>query len=175
MDKYFSLRYNPNWKNTKEVAEFSEAEAACQIAGRSSMDLTQDAFYLHSDDFSEEKDQQEVQLQDSFSEFGTKPASFHKTNAVGSNEPFRLHTKGKESAGSCHFKASPRGFQTQEDRPQKAKIDFVAKNKQTLGLPSEKINSYLQLHSKKQQVLQEQVGSFQMCSNCYKLRTVITV
>ncbi|XP_035747592.1 jhy protein homolog [Egretta garzetta] len=163
VDKYFSLRYNPNWKNTKEVAEFSEAEKACQVAGGSSMDFSQDSFYLQSNGSPEEKNQQDAKSQESFSEFGTESLSFHEPNAMVSNEPFRLHTKGKESADGCHFKDSPSTYgsafslQTQEDRPQRAKKDFVEKNKRTLGLRSEKINSYLQLHSKKQEVLQEQV------------------
>ncbi|NWS58032.1 JHY protein, partial [Chunga burmeisteri] len=164
VDKYFSLRYNPNWKNTKEVAEFSEVEKACQVAGRSNVDFSQDSFYLHSNGSPEEKNQHEAKSQDSFSESGTESLSFHEPNAVVSNEPFGLHTKGKESADSCHFKDSPSTYgsafplQSQEDRPQRAKKDFVEKNKRTLGLRSEKINSYLQLHSKKQEVvLQEQV------------------
>lgn len=177
MDKYFSLRYNPNWKNTKEVAKFSEAEKACQVAGRSSMDFSQDSFYLHSNGFQEEKNQQEAKSQDSSSEFGTELLSSHEPNATVSNEPFRLHTKGKESADGCYFQDSPStygsAFSLQiQDRPQRAKKDFVEKNKRTLGLRSEKINSYLQLHSKKQKVLQEQVGNFYMFSNWYKLRTV---
>ncbi|NXG83946.1 JHY protein, partial [Stercorarius parasiticus] len=164
VDKYFSLRYNPNWKNTKEVAEFSEAEKACQVAGGSSVDFSQDSFYLHSNGSPEGKNQQEAKSQDSFSEFGTELLSFHEPNAVVSNEPFRLRTKGKESADGRHFKESPSTYgsafslQTQKDRPQRAKKDFVEKNKQTLGLCSEKINSYLQLHNKKQEVLQEQVA-----------------
>ncbi|NXF49805.1 JHY protein, partial [Oceanites oceanicus] len=162
VDKYFSLRYNPNWKNTKEVAEFSEAEKACQVAGGSSVDFSQDSFYLHSNGSPEEKNQQETKSQDSFSEFGTEFLSFHEPNAVVSNEPFRLHTKRKESAYGCHFKDSPSTYgsafslQIQEDQPQRAKKDFVEKNKRTLGLRSEKIDSYLQLHNKKQEVLQEQ-------------------
>lgn len=176
VDKYFSLRYNPNWKNTKEVAKFSEAEKACQVAGGSSMDFSQDSFYLHSNGSQEEKNQQEAKSQDSSSEFGTELLSSHEPNAMVSNEPFRLHTKGKESADGCYFQDSPStygsAFSLQiQDRPQRAKKDFVEKNKQTLGLRSEKINSYLQLHSKKQKVLQEQVGNFYMFSNWYKLRT----
>ncbi|NWY60606.1 JHY protein, partial [Chionis minor] len=164
-DKYFGLRYNPNWKNTKEVAEFSEAEKACQVAGGSSMDFSQDSFYLHSNGSPEEKNQQEAKSQDPLSEFGTELPGFPEPNAVVSSEPFRLHTKGKESAAGCHLKDSPSTYgsafslQIQEDRPQRAKKDFVEKNKRTLGLRSEKINSYLQLHSKKQEVLQEQVGN----------------
>ncbi|NXV99724.1 JHY protein, partial [Fregetta grallaria] len=162
VDKYFSLRYNPNWKNTKEVAEFSEAEKACQVAGGSSVDFSQESFYLHSNGSPEEKNQQEAKSQDSFSEFGTEFLSFREPNAVVSNEPFRLHTKRKESADGCHFKDSPSTYgsafslQIQEDQPQRAKKDFVEKNKRTLGLRSEKIDSYLQLHNKKQEVLPEQ-------------------
>ncbi|XP_075298601.1 jhy protein homolog [Opisthocomus hoazin] len=163
VEKYFNLRYNPNWKNIKEVAEFSEAEKACQVAEGSSVDFSEDSFYLHSNGSPEEKNQQEAKSQDEFSELGTELLSFHEPNAVVSSEPFRLHTKGKESADGCHFKDSPSTYgsafslQIQEDRPQRAKKDFVKKNKQTLGLRSEKINSYLRLHSKKQEVLQKQV------------------
>ncbi|PKU37448.1 hypothetical protein llap_12250 [Limosa lapponica baueri] len=162
VDKYFNLRYNPNWKNLKEVAEFSEAEEACQVAGGSSVDFSEDSFYLHSNGSPEEKNQQETKSQGSFSEFGTELLSFHEPNVVVNNEPYRLHTKGKESESGCHFKDSPGTYgsvfslQIQKDRPQRAKKDFVEKNKRTLGLRSEKINSYLQLHSKKQEILQEQ-------------------
>ncbi|XP_074783530.1 jhy protein homolog isoform X2 [Athene noctua] len=163
VDKYFSLRYNPNWENAKEVAEFSEAEKACQGAGGSSVDSSQDSFYLHSNGSPEEKSQQEAKSQDSCSEFGTELLSLREPNAVLSNEPFRLQTKGKESADACRFKDSPStdgsALSPQiQDRPQRAKKNFVEKNKRTLGLRSEKINSYLQLHSKKQEgVLHEQV------------------
>ncbi|NWU52712.1 JHY protein, partial [Dromas ardeola] len=152
VDEYFSLRYNPNWKNTKEVA------------GGSSVDFSQDSFYLHSNGSPKGKNQQEAKSQDSFSEFGTELLSFHKPNAGVSNEPFRLHTKGMEFADGYRFKDSPSTYdsafslQTQKDRLQRAKKDFVEKNKRTLGLPSEKMNSYLQLHNKKQVVLQEQVA-----------------
>ncbi|KFZ57461.1 Uncharacterized protein C11orf63, partial [Podiceps cristatus] len=164
VDKYFSLRYNPNWKNTKEVAEFSEAEKACQVAGGSSVDFSQDSFYLHSNGSPKEKNLQEANSQDSFSEFGTELLSFCEPNAMVSNEPFRLHPQGKEPADDCHFKDGPSTYgsafslQIQEDKPQRAKKDFVKKNKRTLGLRSEKINSYLQLHNKKQEVLREQVA-----------------
>lgn len=171
VDKYFSLRYNPNWKYTKQVAEFSEAEKACQVAGGSSVDFSQDSFYLHSNGSPEEKDQQEPKSQDSFSECGTELQSTHEPNAGVSNEPFRLHTKGKESAGISHFKDSPStygsAFSLQiQNRPPRAKKDFVEKNKRTLGLPAEKINSYLHLHSKKQEaVLPDLVGNFYTFSN----------
>lgn len=174
VDKYSSLKYNPNWKNTKEAAKFFVAEKACHVAGGSSVD----SFYLHYSGSSEEKDQQEAKSQDSFSEFDMKLLSFHEPNAVVSNKPFRLHTEGKEPASGCHSEESPGTHgsssspQTHQHRPQRAKKDFVGKNKQTLGLRSEKINSYLQLHSKKQEVLQEQVGDFGMFSNWDNPRAV---
>ncbi|NXS54234.1 JHY protein, partial [Brachypteracias leptosomus] len=149
VDKYSNLRYNPNWKNREEVAE-----KACEVAGGSS----RESFYLHSSGFSEEESQQEAKSQDIFPEL----LSFHEPNARDSKEPFRLHTKGKKSAAGC-FRGSARAsgstfsLQSEGGRPQRAKTNFVEKNKRTLGLRSE-INSYLQLCTKRQEVLQEQVG-----------------
>ncbi|XP_057252604.1 jhy protein homolog [Pezoporus wallicus] len=149
---------NSNWKNTKDVAEFSELR---HIVEGISMDFTQDPFYLHSNGSAEEKNQQEVKSQGSLLEFDTKLLSFHEPNAVVSNEPLRLHAKGKEPAENHHCEGSSRihggAFppRIQEDRPQKAKKDFVARNKRTLGLRSE-IDSYLQLHTRRQEVLQKQ-------------------
>ncbi|XP_021231445.1 uncharacterized protein C11orf63 homolog isoform X2 [Numida meleagris] len=167
VDKYFSLKYNPNWKNTKEAVEFSAVEKTHQVAEEGSVDLSQgsqDSFYLHSSGSSEEKNQQQSKFQESFSEFGTELLSFHEPNAFVCSEPFRLHTRGNESSDGYYFKDSPSTYcsafslQIPEDRPQRAKKDFVKKNKRTLGLRTDKNNSYLQLHSKKQEVCQEQVA-----------------
>lgn len=178
VDKYFNLRYNPNWKNTKEVAEFPETAKPHHVAGEGSVDFSQDSFYLHSSGSPEEKNQLEAKLQDSFSEFGTELLSFHEPDAFISSEPFRLHTRGKESADGCYFKHSPSAhssafsLQIQENQPQRAKKDFVEKNKRTLGLRTDKKTSYLQLHSKKQgEVLQEQVGDFYKFSSWCRPRT----
>lgn len=169
MGKYLSLRYNPNWKNTKEAVEFSEAEKSHQVAGGSSVDFSQGSFYLHSNSSPTEMYQQEATSQGSCSDFGagTELQSFHGPDAVISSEPLRLHTKGKESAAGRHFRHSPSTYgsafslQIREDPPRRQKKDFVERNKQTLGLRSGKTNSYLQLHAKKQEVvLQEQVGNF---------------
>ncbi|XP_027762765.1 jhy protein homolog [Empidonax traillii] len=140
VDKYSSLRYSPKWKNTRKAGKASQA-------GGSSVDFSQESFYLHSSGSSEEKSQEEAEAQDSFSEFSSEFLSFHDPNVLVSNEPLGLQAKKKESADGCQSR----------DRPQRAKKNFVKKNKQTLGLPSERINSYLELHNKKQQVLQEQV------------------
>lgn len=180
MDKYLSLRYNPKWKNTKEAAEFSEAEKPHQVAGGIIADFSQDSFYLHSNSSPEEMYEQEAKPRGPCSDFGTgtELQSFHEPNAVISSEPPRLRTKGKESADGRRFKRSPSTYgsafslQIREDRPRRQKKDFVEKNKRTLGLRSGKTNSYLQLHAKKQEdVLQEQVGNFYTLPNWYKLRT----
>ncbi|XP_009993325.1 PREDICTED: uncharacterized protein C11orf63 homolog [Chaetura pelagica] len=149
---YFSQRYKPNWKNTKEVAG-----KACQGARRSSEDFSQDSFYLHSSGSPEEKNQQEAKSQGSPLEFGPEILILHQPNAVVSKEPSRLHTQEKAPAGGCHFKGHPSAssLQIQQNQPQRAKKDFVEKNKQTLGMQA-KINSYFQLHRKKQEVLQEE-------------------
>uniref|UniRef100_A0A669PYI3 Junctional cadherin complex regulator n=1 Tax=Phasianus colchicus TaxID=9054 RepID=A0A669PYI3_PHACC len=163
VDKYFSLKYNPNWKNTKEAVEFSEVEKH-HVAEGGSVDLSQDSFYLHSSVSSGEKNQQEAKFQESFSEFGTELLSFHEPNAFVCSEPFRLHTRGDESSDGYYFKdslstySSAFSLQIPEDRPQRAKKDFVEKNKRTLGLRTDKNKSYLQLHGKKQEVIQEQVA-----------------
>ncbi|XP_032565542.1 jhy protein homolog isoform X1 [Chiroxiphia lanceolata] len=140
VDKYSSLRYNPNWKNTRKAGK------APQVGG-SSVDFSQESFYLHSSGSSEGKSQEEANPQNSFLEFGSEFLSFPEPTVLVSSEPLGPQTKKKESGD---------GFQS-KDRPQRAKKNFVKKNKQTLGLPSERINSYLELHKKKQQGLQEQV------------------
>lgn len=146
--------------------EFCEVEKTHHVAEGGSVDLSQDSFYLHSSGSSEEKNQQEAKFQESFSEFGTELLSFHEPNAFICSEPFRLHTRGNESSDGYYFKDSPSTYssafslQIPEDRPQRAKKDFVEKNKRTLGLRTDKNKSYLQLHGKKEEVIQEQVGNF---------------
>lgn len=161
MDKYSSLKYNPHWKNTKKEAEFFQAEETSQVFGGSSGDFSLDSFYLHSDD-SSENNHQEGKGQDSLSEFGAELFSFHGAN-VASNEPDGPQAKRREPAAGFHSRDNPgHAFppHNQQEQPQRAGKNFVKKNKRTLGLQSEKRNSYLELHNKKQQVLQGQVGKF---------------
>lgn len=161
MDKYSSLRYNPHWKSEINGEEFFKAEEASQISGGSSGDFSLDSFHLQSDG-SSENNPQEAKTQDSLPEFGPELSSFYGAN-VASNEPVGPQAKRKEPAGGFHSKVNPGPAfppQNQQDPPQRAKKDFVKKNKQTLGLQSGKMNSYLELHNKKQKVLQGQVGEF---------------
>ncbi|XP_054150885.1 jhy protein homolog [Melozone crissalis] len=152
-DKYSSLRYNPHWKNAKK-GDFFEAEKAPQIFGGSSGDFSVDSFYLHSDGSSEGNHQS----QDSLPEIDPELFTFYGANVAGT-KPDGPQTKREEPADGFHSKNHPgHAFppQNQQDPPQRAKKNFVKKNKRTLG-QSERINSYLELHHKKQQVLQGQV------------------
>uniref|UniRef100_A0A8C0UG68 Junctional cadherin complex regulator n=1 Tax=Cyanistes caeruleus TaxID=156563 RepID=A0A8C0UG68_CYACU len=156
VDKYPSLRYN--WKSTGNGAEFFKEEKASPISGESSGDFSLDSFYLHSDG-SSENNQQEEKTQDSLPESGPELFSFYGAN-VASNKAVGPQAKRKEPADGFHPKNNPgHAFppQNQQNPPQRAKHNFVKKNKRTLGLQSEKVNSYLELHNKKQQVLQGQV------------------
>ncbi|XP_077046151.1 jhy protein homolog isoform X3 [Agelaius phoeniceus] len=151
VDKYSSLRYNPHWKNATK-GDFFEAEESPRVFGGSSGDFSVDSFYLHPDGSPEDN-------QDSLPEFEPELFSFHGAN-VASSKPDGPQAKREEPADGFHPKNNPgHAFpaQNQQDPPQRAKKDFVKKNKRTLGLQSERINSYLELHNKKQQVLQGQV------------------
>ncbi|XP_015505034.1 jhy protein homolog isoform X2 [Parus major] len=155
--KYPSLRYNPHWKSAGKGAEFFKEEKESLISGEGSGDFSLDSFYLHSDG-SSENNQQEEKTQDSLPESGPELFSFYGAN-VASNEAVGPQGKRKEPADGFHPKNSPgHAFppQNQHNPPQRAKNNFVKKNKRTLGLQSEKVNSYLELHNKKQQVLQGQ-------------------
>ncbi|KAM6238331.1 jhy protein homolog [Porphyrio hochstetteri] len=154
-DKYFELRYDPNWKNTEKGAQFLEAGKASPVAGGNNLEFVQKSFYLHSHGSPKEK-QEEAKPQDPLSGLGTQLPSFHEPRVV-SRKPFRLHTKGREQAGDCPSKDNPSTHGIKfSNPPQRAKEDFVKKNKQTLGLHSARKISYLQLHDRKQQMLQRQ-------------------
>ncbi|XP_063034376.1 jhy protein homolog [Melospiza melodia melodia] len=153
VDKHSSLRYNSHWKNAKK-GDFFEAEKAPQIFGGSSGDFSVDSFYLHSDGSSEDNHQS----QDSLPEIDPELFTFYGAN-VASTKADGPQAKREEPADGFHSKNNPgHAFppQNQQDPPQRAKKNFVKKNKRTLG-QSERINSYLELHHKKQQVLQGQV------------------
>ncbi|XP_010213502.1 PREDICTED: uncharacterized protein C11orf63 homolog, partial [Tinamus guttatus] len=142
VDKYFNLRYNPNWKNMKGVAEFSAVQKAHQVPLRDSVELSQDSFYLLSNDCPKEETQQMAESQDTSPDFDTEV--------------------WKESEKDCRVKDSPSTFRSAfppriQGKPGRVKKDFVAKNKRTLGLGTRMGNSYLQIYCKKQgEGLQEQ-------------------
>ncbi|XP_032304951.1 jhy protein homolog isoform X2 [Coturnix japonica] len=161
VDKYANLRYDPNWRNTKEGEKILKALKTRCAAKGGSMDLCQDSFYLHPRSSSGEKNQQDAKFQESFSESGPELLSFREPIE---SQPLRLHSRGNEPSDGCYRKDCPTTYssalslQIPKNQPQQAKKDFVEKNKQTLGLRTDKNKSYLQLHSKEQEVTQEQVA-----------------
>ncbi|XP_067420739.1 jhy protein homolog isoform X2 [Emydura macquarii macquarii] len=168
MDRYCNLRYNPNWKSNNEGAEFSQVHRTQQVAGKIPQGSSQDSSYLPSKDALDrilEKNNQLVERQNIYSDFDTELLRPDGQPAILSSGPFRLHTKGKLSADVCQYKnssstyvdvVSPRSVEVQQQRGKK---DFVEKNKLTLGLATQKQDSYLHLHSRKRsEVHQGQVS-----------------
>ncbi|XP_030394444.1 jhy protein homolog isoform X2 [Gopherus evgoodei] len=156
-DRYCNLRYNPNWKNNNEGTKFSEVNRRHHVAEK----ISQGSSYLSSKDVLEENNH----LVERQNVFDTELLSLDGQPVGISSVPFRLHTKGELSADDCQYKDnsstysdvfSPRSVEVQQQR---AKKDFVEKNKLTLGLATPKQDSYLHLHSRKrEEVHQGQVS-----------------
>nr|XP_032658308.1 jhy protein homolog isoform X1 [Chelonoidis abingdonii] len=163
-DRYYNLRYNPNWKSNNEGTKFSEVNRKHHVAEKISQGSSQDSSYFSSKDVLEENNHL-VERQNVSSAFDTELLSLDDQPVGISSVPFRLHTKGELSADDCQYKDnsstysdvfSPRSVQVQQQR---AKKDFVEKNKLTLGLAIQKQDSYLHLHSRKrEEVHQGQVS-----------------
>ncbi|XP_030394445.1 jhy protein homolog isoform X3 [Gopherus evgoodei] len=148
-DRYCNLRYNPNWKNNNEGTKFSEVNRRHHVAEK----ISQGSSYLSSKDVLEENNH----LVERQNVFDTELLSLDGQPVGISSVPFRLHTKGELSADDCQYKDnsstysdvfSPRSVEVQQQR---AKKDFVEKNKLTLGLATPKQDSYLHLHSRKRE------------------------
>nr|XP_032658309.1 jhy protein homolog isoform X2 [Chelonoidis abingdonii] len=155
-DRYYNLRYNPNWKSNNEGTKFSEVNRKHHVAEKISQGSSQDSSYFSSKDVLEENNHL-VERQNVSSAFDTELLSLDDQPVGISSVPFRLHTKGELSADDCQYKDnsstysdvfSPRSVQVQQQR---AKKDFVEKNKLTLGLAIQKQDSYLHLHSRKRE------------------------
>ncbi|XP_039352095.1 jhy protein homolog isoform X3 [Mauremys reevesii] len=163
-DRYCNLRYNPNWKSNNEGTTFSEVNRRHHVAEKIPQGSSQDSSYLSSKDVLEENNQLVERQNVSFA-FDTELLSLDGHPVGISSVPFRLHTKGELSADDCQYKdnssthsdvLSPRSIEVQQQR---AKKDFVEKNKLTLGLATQKQDSYLHLHSRKrEEVHQGQVS-----------------
>ncbi|CAM5171795.1 unnamed protein product [Eretmochelys imbricata] len=163
-DRYCNLRYNPNWKSNKEDPKFSEVNRRHRVIEKIPQGSCQDSFYFPSKHILEENNQL-VERQNVSSAFDTELLSLDDQPVGISSAPFRLHTKEDLSADDCQYKHSsstysdvfsPRSVEVQQQR---AKKDFVEKNKLTLGLATQKQDSYLHWHSRKrEEVHQGQVS-----------------
>uniref|UniRef100_A0A8C8YV73 Junctional cadherin complex regulator n=1 Tax=Prolemur simus TaxID=1328070 RepID=A0A8C8YV73_PROSS len=177
-DKYSDLRYDPNWKTKKEEAQLLTAEALPGSADSSSENLPLDPLYPSKEpsmELSKDKVGQKKSPQSAASLLGSEFLSPHYEHGAHRSEPFfelsdsDLEEKSSSSvsrfvkSSSSHnevFLPGSRG-----PRRRKSKQYFVEKNKLTLGIPTPKTDSYLQLHNKKM----GEIHLEQVRSDCLKI------
>uniref|UniRef100_A0A8C9PLQ1 Junctional cadherin complex regulator n=1 Tax=Spermophilus dauricus TaxID=99837 RepID=A0A8C9PLQ1_SPEDA len=160
-DKYSDLRYDPNWKNKKEEGQLLRVEALPESAASSSENLPLDPLYPSKEtsvELSEGKGKQRKSSQSETSLLGSEFLSPNYESGAQHKEPFSELSSSdmeeKSSKLSQYLKSSSSHSEvflpgSHGPRRRKSKQYFVEKNKLTLGLPSPKTDSYLQLHNRK--------------------------
>ncbi|KAM8813364.1 jhy protein homolog isoform 2-T2 [Rhynchonycteris naso] len=161
-DKYSDLRYDPNWKSKREEGQLLTVGAPESIDS-STENLTLDPLYPSqqmSVDLSGGKGEQKRSPQSEASLLGSEFLSPDYERGAHPSKPLSELSNSdlaeQSSNPSQYLKSSsshnevflPR---SRGPRRRKSKQYFVEKNKQTLGLPTPKTDSYLQLHSKKRE------------------------
>ncbi|MBZ3877077.1 hypothetical protein SUZIE_141130 [Sciurus carolinensis] len=159
-DKYSDLRYDPNWKNKKEEGQLLMVEALPGSAASSSENLSLNPLYPSKEtsmELSEGKGKQRKNSQSVTSLLGSEflspnyePGAHHR----GPRSELSSSDVEKSSNLSQYLKSSSSHSEvflpgSRGPRRRKSKQYFVEKNKLTLGLPSPKTDSYLQLHNRK--------------------------
>ncbi|XP_006834059.1 PREDICTED: uncharacterized protein C11orf63 homolog [Chrysochloris asiatica] len=157
-DKYSDLRYDPNWKNKEEERQLLTVETLLESLDSSTENLTLDPLYPSKETSVEPpggKDEPKSP-QSEASLLGSEFVSPNYQRGTLCTQPFsELSDSDQKSSNlsqyikssSSHnevFLPGSRGL-----RRRKSKQYFVEKNKLTLGLPTPKTDSYLQLHNKK--------------------------
>ncbi|XP_023094978.2 jhy protein homolog isoform X2 [Felis catus] len=167
-DKYSDLRYDPNWKSKKEERKFLTVEARPESVDSSTENLTSDPLYPSKETSMElpgGKAEQKRSPQSVASLLGSEFLSPNYERGTHHSQPSSelsdrdLEKSSKLSrclkSSSSHNEVFLPGSRGRRRR--KSKQYFVEKNKLTLGLPTPKTDSYLQLHNKKRgDVLSEQ-------------------
>ncbi|XP_057606712.1 jhy protein homolog isoform X2 [Hippopotamus amphibius kiboko] len=160
-DKYSDLRYDPNWKRKKEEGKLLAVEALPESVDSSTENLTLNPLYPSKEasmELSGGKGEQKKSPRHTSSLLGSEflsPSYEHATHgsgpfsALSDSDPEEKSSnlsKDWKSSGSHSevFLPGSRG-----PRQRKSKQYFVEKNKLTLGLPTPKTDSYLQLHNKR--------------------------
>ncbi|XP_015855212.2 jhy protein homolog isoform X2 [Peromyscus maniculatus bairdii] len=155
-DKYSDLRYDPNWKNKKE-----EEPPLPGSANSSSESLPLAPLYPSREPsmgLSAGKGQEKRSPQSEASLLGSEFLSPNYERGTRQNESFSelsdSDQEEKSSDLSQYLKSSSSHNEvflpgSRGPRRRKSKQYFVEKNKLTLGLPTPKTDSYLQLHNKK--------------------------
>ncbi|KAF6278031.1 junctional cadherin complex regulator [Rhinolophus ferrumequinum] len=159
-DKYSGLRYDPNWKNKKEKGLLLTVEALPESADSSIENLTADPLYPSKEtsvELLEGKGEQKKSPQSEASLLGSEflsPNYEHGAHHSKQSSDLSDSDMEKSSNLSQYLKSSSSHNEvflpgSRGPRRRKSKQYFVEKNKLTLGLPTPKMDSYLQLHNKK--------------------------
>ncbi|XP_003418250.1 jhy protein homolog isoform X4 [Loxodonta africana] len=160
-DKYSDLRYDPNWKNKKEEGQLLTMEALPESLTSSSENLTLDPLYPSKETSVEPSggnDEHKTSPQSEASLLGSEflSSNYERHALLGQSfsEPSDSDQEEKSSSLSQYLKSSSSHNEvflpaSRGPRRRKPKQYFVEKNKLTLGLPTPKTDSYLQLHNKK--------------------------
>ncbi|MXQ81472.1 hypothetical protein E5288_WYG005939 [Bos mutus] len=159
-DKYSHLRYDPNWKSKKEEGKLLPVEALPESVDSSTENLTLNPPYPSKEpsmDLSGGKGEQKSS-RSTASLLGSEFVSPNYELSTHRTEPFSVLSDSdpeeKSSNLSRYLKSSSSRSEaflpgSRGPRRRKSKQYFVEKNKLTLGLPTPRMDSYLQLHNKK--------------------------
>ncbi|XP_030774663.1 jhy protein homolog isoform X2 [Rhinopithecus roxellana] len=160
-DKYSDLRYDPNWKSKKEEGQLLSVEALPESPDSSLENLPLAPLYPSQEtsvELSGGKGEQKESPQSAASLLGSEFLSPNYEHGGRRSKPFSelsdSDLEEKSSSLSQYGKSSSSHNQvflpgSHGPRRRKSKQHFVEKNKLTLGLPTPKMDSYLQLHNKK--------------------------
>ncbi|XP_066495802.1 jhy protein homolog [Tiliqua scincoides] len=161
VDQYAELRYNPNWKNSKEGVAFSELKASHQENDQSSPALSLSSTCSSPQfGFADKNQQQQDQTQNIPSIFDRESPDPCDQSTDVSDPSYQLHENrgegGRILGVACHYNSTSSlcsdwsSAQARTFKEQRLEKDFVEKNKLTLGLPTPPRNTYLHLHGKRQ-------------------------
>ncbi|KAM5310831.1 jhy protein homolog isoform 2-T3 [Glossophaga mutica] len=162
-DKYSDLRYDPNWKSKREEGQSLSVETSPESPDSSTENLTLGPLYPSREPSLELPGGKGEQKKSPQSEASLLGSEFLSPNYEPGAHCSKLLSESsdndlaeKSSSLSLYSKSSrshkevflsgPRG-----PRRRKSKQYFVEKNKLTLGLPTPKMDSYLQLHNRKRE------------------------
>ncbi|XP_059785255.1 jhy protein homolog isoform X3 [Balaenoptera ricei] len=160
-DKYSDLRYDPNWKRKKEEGKLLGVEALPESVNSSAENLTLNPLYPSKEtsmELSGRKGEQKKSPQSTAALLGSEFLSPNYEHGAHCSGPFSALSSSdleeKSSNLSQYLKSSSSHSEvflpgSRGPRRRKSKQYFVEKNKLTLGLPTPKTDSYLQLHNKK--------------------------
>uniref|UniRef100_A0A0D9S437 Junctional cadherin complex regulator n=1 Tax=Chlorocebus sabaeus TaxID=60711 RepID=A0A0D9S437_CHLSB len=160
-DKYSDLRYDPNWKSKKEEGQLLSVEALPESPDSSLENLPLAPLYPSQEtsvELSGGKGEQKESPQSAASLLGSEFLSPNYEHGGRRSKPFSelsdSELEEKSSSLSQYRKSSSSHNEvflpgSRGPRQRKSKQHFVEKNKLTLGLPTPKMDSYLQLHNKK--------------------------